>query len=156
MTDAIELLHRARTVFLVDWPSRDVPDSLALAGFEVVSDDDPGRPRNAYRSVADGIRVEPRDAPPQQADIVYTHRPIDELPGIVEQARALGSQAIWYQSGLDESGGRDARGCWLPAEQSAGARQIVETAGLAYVQGPYIGDAARARAPDHAQPAERD
>ena len=37
MTDGARLLAEAVTILLIDWPSRDVPDTLARHGFTVVS-----------------------------------------------------------------------------------------------------------------------
>lgn len=146
MTDVSKLLDEARTVLLIDWPDRDVPDSLARSGYSVVSHDGPGPDEfNAYEIEGDGIRVRHVGRPPQQADLVYSHRPIDELPEIVETARSVGAKAVWIQSGRDDAGGKDPRGCWLPEEESARARSIVEAAGLDYVDAPYIADAVRSR-----------
>ncbi|MDP9280757.1 MAG: CoA-binding protein [Chloroflexota bacterium] len=78
---------------------------------------------------------------PKRADLVYTHRPIDELAEIVDTAKAVGANAVWIQSGRDKTGAKDSRGCWLPREESAKAREIVERAGLRYVEAPYIVDA---------------
>ena len=144
MSDGARLLAGVRSVVLIDWPSRDVPDALARAGFTVISNDGPDE-YNAYE--VDGGVVTPRDVGrlPDRADLVYTHRPIDELPEIVETAGALGAQAVWIQSGRDATGAKDPRGCWLSAEDSRKAREIVERAGLHYTEAPYIADAARDR-----------
>lgn len=145
MTDMGELLAATKTVLLIDWPSRDVPDTLARHGFSVVSDDGP-RPdeHNAYEVDEDEVRVRHVGQAPVRADLVYSHRPIDELPEIVGTAKSVGARAVWIQSGLDDSGKKDPRGCWLPPEESARAREIVESAGLNYVEAPYIADAVRA------------
>jgi hypothetical protein len=52
---------------------------------------------------------------------------------------------VWVQSGLSAAGDKDPQGCWLPADEAAGARALVEAAGLAYVDQPYIAGAVRAR-----------
>lgn len=126
MTEVQGLLDSTRTVVLVDWPSRDVPDSLARAGFTVVSADGPDE-YNAYELVGDEVRPRPVDGLPDKADMVYTHRPIDEMPEIVEMATSLGARAVWVETGSEE------------------AREIVEAAGLAYVSEPNIADAVRSR-----------
>ena len=36
MTDVEDILAGARSFLAVDWPTRDVPDSLARAGYDVV------------------------------------------------------------------------------------------------------------------------
>lgn len=144
MPHVAELLRDSRTVLLVDWPDRNVPDALVRAGYTVVSNDSPSADDyNTYELVDDEVRIRPVGQPPEHVDFLYSHRPVDELAGIVEQARALGARAVWIQSGLDATGARDPRGCWLPPERSAEARAIVEAAGLVYVEAPYIGNAVR-------------
>ena len=131
-----------RSVVLVDWPSRDVPDALARAGLTVISNDGPDE-YNAYELAGADIRVRSVEGLPQRADLVYTHRPLEELPEIVETAKALGATAVWIQSGRDANGAKDPRGCWLSPADAIKARGIVETAGLRFIDSPYIGDAAR-------------
>ncbi|HET6387548.1 MAG TPA: tetratricopeptide repeat protein, partial [Armatimonadota bacterium] len=75
------------------------------------------------------------------AQILY--RPLGELPGIVEEARRLGAKSVWIQSGLNPTGARDPKGCWMSDEDVRSARAIVETTGLELLTEPYIGDAAR-------------
>ena len=93
-TDGTELLRGTSTILLIDWPSRDVPDSLARAGLQVTSEDGPGL-YNAYESNGGEIRPRRVAGRPARADLVYTHRPIDELAEIVGQAAALGARAVW-------------------------------------------------------------
>jgi predicted CoA-binding protein len=143
MTDVAALLRATKTVLLVDWPSRDVPDALARSGFTVVSNDGPDE-YNAYEMDGGEVRVRDVGKRPTRADLVYSHRPIEELPEIVETAKSIGAKAVWVQSGRDDAGAKDPRGCWISREESDRARAIVEAAGLAYVEAPYIGDAARA------------
>src|SRR5688500_9977824 len=145
MSDVAKLLAATKTVLLIDWPSRDVPDALALSGLTVVSNDGPDE-YNAYETQGDEVRVRDVGQLPKHADLVYTHRPIDELPEIVDTAKALGAKAVWIQSGLDKTGAKDPRGCWLPDAESARAREIVESAGLVYIESPYIAAAVRGRA----------
>lgn len=144
MTDVAKLLASTKTVLLVDWPSRDVPDTLARGGFTVVSNDGPEE-YNAYEVEAGEVRLRQVGRAPERADLVYTHRPIDELPEIVDTAKAVGAKAVWIQSGLDTTGAKDPRGCWFPQADSDTARKIVEEAGLTYIQAPYIADAVRSR-----------
>jgi predicted CoA-binding protein len=126
MTDYRELLATATSFLLIDWPSRDVPDTLARHGYRVASADGPGDDEyNAYE-LADGeVRVRPLDAPPVMVDIVSAHRPLAELNRIIEQARALNARAVWLQSGSPE------------------AKDTVERAGLLYFDSPYLPDAVR-------------
>jgi predicted CoA-binding protein len=144
MTDVAALLRSTKSVLLVDWPSRDVPDTLARAGFSVVSNDGPDE-YNAYEVVGGELRVRDVGQLPKRADLVYTHRPIDELPEIVDTARSFGAKAVWVQSGRDRTGAKDPRGCWMPEQESARARKIVEDAGLSYIESPYIAEAVGAR-----------
>lgn len=144
MSDTATLLRATKTVLLVDWPSREVPDTLARSGFTVVSNDAPDE-FNAYEVVGDEVRVRDVGQLPKQADLVYTHRPIDELPEIVDTAKTIGAKAVWIQSGRDRNGMKDQRGCWMPEQESARARRIVEGAGLSYIDAPYIAEAIRAR-----------
>jgi predicted CoA-binding protein len=141
--DGAELLRQAKTILLIDWPSRDVPDTLAKAGFTVITD--AGRGRGYIGHEMDGATVVMRKVAelPSRFQIVYAHRPIDELPTIIERAAELKAGAIWLQSGRDATGARDARGCWLPPAESDRARALVESAGMTYVEEPYIADAAR-------------
>ncbi len=138
------LLAATKTVLLVDWPSRDVPDTLARSGRTVISHDGPKPDEfNAYELDGAEVRLRAVGQPPERADLVYTHRPIDELGEIVEGAKAIGAKAVWFQSGLDGTGANDPTGVWLPDEESRRAREIVESKGLVYVQEPYIADAVR-------------
>jgi uncharacterized UPF0146 family protein len=145
VTDRKRLLASTATILLIDWPSRDVPDTLARHGFTVIShDDDAPDAFNSYKVMGDDVRVEHVGRLPENAGIVYTHRPIDELAGIVETAKSVGAKAVWIQSGRDSTGAKDPRGVWFAAQDSSRARGIVEGAGLEYVEAPYIGDAVRA------------
>lgn len=141
---ARKVLETVKTVYLIDWPSRDVPEALARAGLTVVSSDGPDE-YNAYEIAQNEVRQRRLAGPPERADLVYTHRPIDELPDIAAEAKSLGAKAVWIQSGRDRSGAKDPHGCWLSDDDSRKARNIVESAGLTYVESPYIADAARAR-----------
>jgi predicted CoA-binding protein len=145
MSQAERILRGTHRVLLVDWPSRDVPHTLAEAGYAVVVKGGPATDAYSSWNLADG-EVQRRDLaePLDHADLVYAHRPLDELPGIVQLALHLGANAVWRQSGLDGSGSRDPAGCWLPAEESQEGRRLVESAGLGYVDDVYIVDAVRA------------
>jgi predicted CoA-binding protein len=144
MHDAAEVLRDSSTILVVDWPSTDVPISLARSGHRVVVNGGP-EPDNYNEYVVTDEEVETRfvGRPPDQVDLVYVFRPIDELPAYVAQALSLGARAVWLQSGLDEAGHRDSGGTWLAPEDAARARSLVEVAGLVYVDAPYIGDVAR-------------
>ena len=139
MTQAEPILAAARTVVVVDWPSRDVPDTLARAGYTVLVKGGP-EPDSYSAWEVSGGEVVPRrtGAPPEGADLVYMHRPVAELPGIVMLAQRLGANTIWLQSGLAADGSKDPHGCWLPAAEARAARDIVKSSGLAFLAGPDI------------------
>jgi hypothetical protein len=130
MSDADDVLNRAKTVVVIDWPSRDVPILLAAARLHTFSHEGPGDEEWYFY---EGETRTHASGPPAAADLVYTYRPIDELPGIIEFAQKLGAFAIWF-----EAGRRDLK-------QALAARPIVERAGLTYVDEPYIVDVLRDR-----------
>jgi predicted CoA-binding protein len=148
MADPQELLRDARVVVLHDWPSEDVPDTLTRAGYDVIVFGGPN-PDDVFRNeLRDGEVVVNRiGVPPTEADLVYCFRPVEELPGIVNAAAGMGAKAVWRQSGRNDSGERDPRGCASSPEESALARTLVEQAGLTYVEDSYIADAVRSIGP---------
>jgi predicted CoA-binding protein len=123
--DPSDVLRSAKTVLLVDYPSREIPDTLARAGYVVFARGGPG-PDDYLAYDVEGERITERRVgqPPRHADLVYVHRPLEELAGIVQDAQRVGARAVWCESG------------------SEGARQIVESAGLVYVAEPPIVDVA--------------
>jgi predicted CoA-binding protein len=139
-----QILKAARAVLVVDWPSRDVPDTLAEGGYEVFVKGGPGPRDYGRREFRDGkVVVRPLGQAPDHADLVYAYRPLAELPGIIELASTLGAAAIWRQSGLAGDGENDPRGCWVSGDESRQARGLVESAGMRYVDDTYIADAVR-------------
>ena len=129
---SVELLRSARSVLVIDWPSRDVPDSLALAGLTVVSHEGPGDDTYVRYEVEDGAVVtRPPGAAPALADVVYTFRPVAELPGILAMAQSVGARAVWTEFVAPSD------------EEAQRARALVESAGLTYIDSPPIADAAR-------------
>ena len=141
MSGAQEILAAA-SVLVIDWPSRDVPDTLARAGFEVYVAGGPDT--HSAVDLVDGKVMNRRvDHLPDVVDLVYAHRPLSELPRIVTKATQLKAAAVWRQSGVVASGERDARGCWVSDQESSEARAMVETTGLKYVDDDYIADVAR-------------
>jgi hypothetical protein len=109
------ILSGTRSVLIVDWPSREVPDTLTDAGYDVTIKGGPGPLP---------------DSAPESFDLIYAHRPFAELPGIVSLAKDHGAKAIWLQTDLTE-------------DESWEARAMVEEAGLAYIDDVYIADAVR-------------
>lgn len=142
--DPRQALQAAETVLVIDWPSRDVPEALALAGFTVVVRGGPEPGNFSAWEVSNGsVVTRGLGRSPERADLVYSYRPLNELPGIVADAKRLGAKAVWVQSGLSADGLKDARGCWAAAVHRSEARDIVQSAGLAWFDQPYIGDVAR-------------
>lgn len=146
-------LADVRTVLVIDWPSRDVPETLARAGVDVVVRGGPGPGDYSVHEVVDGAVVaRPLGHAPDKVDLVYAFRPLDELPGIVETARALGARVVWTQSGRDADGNRDPEGCWVAEDDLAAARGVVEAAGMVHVHEPYIAGLVRRLLPDRFMP----
>jgi CoA binding protein len=116
MTTAAELLASASSVLLIDYPGRAVPEAFARAGFETSAHEGPGDDEY-YGYALDGTAIVRTHvaAAPAHVDLVYTYRPVDELPAIVAFACELGARSVWF------------------AEANADkARPIVEGAGLAF------------------------
>ena len=121
MTDHRTLLESTRSILLIDYPGRVVPEGLARAGFEVLTHEGPGELEyGSYAVEGDEVVQGPRGPAPEHADLVFSHRPVDELPAIVEEAARIGARAVWV---TEEAAGEE-------------ARSIVEAAGLAYVGEP--------------------
>ena len=147
-----EIFRTVQTILVIDWPSKELPETLTRAGFHVVVRGGP-RPEDhsAYelhssRNLAHDpgeVVVRHIGRAPERADLIYSYRPLSELPEIITTAKRLGAQTIWTQSGLSAAGVIDRKGCWVPEEELRLARNLVESAGLRYITGPYIGDAAQ-------------
>jgi hypothetical protein len=144
VTDALDTLGLCRSALMIDWPSPDVPDSLARAGYTVFVKGGPGPRDFSVRELSgDEVVARATGEPPTHVDLVYSHRPLAELGGIVAMAGELGALAVWCQSGLAGPDTNDPKGTWVSAEASSQARALVEAAGLRYVDDAYIGDVAR-------------
>jgi hypothetical protein len=144
MNDAEQILGQATSLLLVDWPSAEVSDTLARAGYIVYGKGGPEPDAFSIREVRDGEPVvRPLGRAPERVDVVYCHRPLSELPTIVAMAVELGAEVVWHQSGRTSDGLRDPRACWLSVEDLAYVQGLVESAGLRAVTQEYIADAAR-------------
>jgi predicted CoA-binding protein len=144
--DAQRVLDAARTIVVVDWPTKDVPETLARAGYTVLVKGGPEPDNYRAYEIQDAQVVSCRTGhAPAAADLVYSCRPIDELPAIVAMAQRLGASAVWLQSGIASDGTKAPNGCWLDQATSRAARAIVESAGLTYLEANYIADEARSR-----------
>jgi predicted CoA-binding protein len=144
LIDARQILAVVRAVLLVDYPSRDVPDSLVRAGFGVVVQGGPGPQDYRAQELKDGEVVAAAAGPvPDHVDLVYAYRPVGELAGIVTLALSIGARFVWIQSGVNGDGSPESTGCWMPESESEAAREIVEATGLSYLDHPYIGAVVR-------------
>ncbi len=144
MTEASRILSETSSVLVMDWPSRDVPATLAAAGFSVTVKGGPGPADYTAWEISDGeLATRPLGRSPDHADLVYFHRPFGELDSIIALARSLGARALWRQSGLTRAGTKAPDACWVPPEESQRARELAAAAGLAYIDDVYIVAAAR-------------
>lgn len=142
--DLKRIFQTVHTILVIDWPSKEVPETLALAGFQVVVRGGPGPGDYSAYEVNKGQAVAHRTGrPPELAEMIYSYRPLSELPEIITLARRLQANTIWTQSGLSALGVKDAKGCWVPDEELRSARNLVQSAGLNYITEPYIADAVR-------------
>ena len=122
-----ELLRDATMAYVIDWPSRDIPDSLARAGIRTFVHGGPRPDQVDEFVVGEGGDVELMNhgVMPDRADFVYTYRPIGDLPNVIAAAQELGARAVWNH------------------EPSGEARRLVEEAGLEYVEGPDLAEEVR-------------
>jgi predicted CoA-binding protein len=142
---ASRILAQVRSVVVIDWPSRDVPATLAAAGFAVTVKGGPGPADYTAWEISDGELVTRHlGRAPDHADLVYCHRPFGELASIIAMAQGLGAMAVWRQSGLTSAAAKAPDGCWVPPGESQQGRDLAAAAGLGYIDGVYIADAARA------------
>ena len=133
-----------KSVLVIDWPDREVPETLARAGFEVVVRGGPGpEDFSSYELRKGKIVIRRTGRPPERADLVYAYRPLAELPEIIGAAKALQARAVWTQSGLSAAGVKNRKGCWVPDGDLRTAQALAESAGLLHVSAPYIVDAVR-------------
>ena len=139
-----ETFKAVETVLVIDWPTKDVPESLTMAGFHVVVRGGPGPEDYLGYALNNGeIVTRQLGHPPDRADLIYSHRPLSELTEIIATAKELHAPIVWTQSGVSSAGVNDPKGCWIPDEELQSARDLVESSGLNYVTEPYIGDVVR-------------
>jgi predicted CoA-binding protein len=144
VTEAGQILRETGSILLVDWPSKDVPETLARAGYTVLVQGGPQPDNYSVYEVRNGEVVSRRTGrAPAAVDLVYSYRPVEELPGIVAMAQRLGASAVWLQSGVASDGTKATDGCWMDQPTSQAARAVVESAGLTYIEAPYIADEVR-------------
>src|ERR1700687_4503000 len=136
-----EIFKNVDSVLVIDWPSREVPETLARAGFHVVVHGGPGPEDYSVYELSGGEVVTRHTGRlPERVDLVYSYRPFAELEGIIATAKSVHAKAIWTQAGVTAAGVKDTKGCWLPEDELQSARDLVEAAGLTFVPQPYIAD----------------
>jgi predicted CoA-binding protein len=139
-----EALKNARIVLLIDWPDKEVPETLTRAGFSVFVHGGPGPEDYSVYELKDGKIVSRRTGRrPDQADLVYSYRPLAELARTIDEALAVGAKILWMQSGLSLDGRKDPKAFWMTEEDMRSAERRVKAAGLELITKPYIGDVAR-------------
>jgi len=145
-----DILQAVKAILVIDWPSKEVPETLARAGFQVVVRGGPGPTDYSSYELSNGeVIVRHTGSAPERVDLVYAFRPLSELPAVIATATSLGAKTLWTQSGLSAQDVKDPRGCWLPDQEFQAARKLTETAGLQFVIQPYIADIAREIRPAH-------
>jgi sugar phosphate isomerase/epimerase len=139
----IERLKSTGTVLVIDWPAKEVPETLARAGLRVVVRGGPGPEDYSLYELRDGaVRTSRLGRALESADLIYAYRPITELSSIIETAKRLNAKEIWTQSGMSAEGVRDPKGCWISEREEQFARNLVQSAGLSYRAQPYIAEVA--------------
>ena len=88
-----DTLRKIRSILVIDWPTKEVPERLAAAGFDVTVRGGPG-PLDyaAYTAEAGSVSRRPC-ACPEQIDLIYAHRPLGELSSILAIAKEVASGA---------------------------------------------------------------
>jgi hypothetical protein len=132
--DPNDIIRDCRSVLLVDWPSPEVPSALVRAGCTVHVKGGPGPQDFSIWEFVDGAPASRRTGRrPANVDLVYVHRPPEELPEIIGMAGELGARSLWYEPGPASLG------------SSSEARSLAEAAGLLYVDNCDIVEVVRAR-----------
>jgi predicted CoA-binding protein len=128
-----------KTILVIDWPSKEVPEVLALAGFAVVVRGGPEPTDYSSYKAEGGLVVKHHiGRAPERAELVYSYRPLSELDGIIDIAKTLHAHTIWTQSGLSADGKQDPKGCWVPQGELEQARELAQSAGFNHISEPYI------------------
>lgn len=138
----LNVLAEARTVALVDWPSRDLVENLLRSGREVWVKGGSEDTDWTRRQMRDGavVAIATR-APPERVDLLYVFRPMAELATLFALATRLGAHTFWYQSGLNADAHASARGCWLSADDVRTIERMADAAKVRLVHDVYLGEA---------------
>jgi predicted CoA-binding protein len=118
------LLSETNTILLVDWQNKNIPITLAKAGFNVISYSPLQYCDVAIGSVngIDELIFKPLTQMPQ-VDVVYVYRPEGEHAAIIqEHVLPLGAKVFWLH----------------PPLTSAATGQLAASEGLTYIEGVDI------------------
>jgi predicted CoA-binding protein len=116
------LLDRIDTVLVIGWPNKEVPELLAQLGFKVVVHRGPGPEDYSVSEVKDGKVVSRHfGLPPEHVKLVYSYRPLSELPQTITTAKQVRAKILWTQSGVSAEGPDDWKGCWLEEKEQRSA-----------------------------------
>jgi len=141
VTDFNSIIEKASIILLVDWPDRNVPQSLVLSGLTVYSyspngysqvfieKDHPGNQDEDSKSFStalvevNNLNFRPVDHPPNAVDIVTIYRPAKEHAEIIaKHVLPLGAKIVWLQ----------------PPVESTKTERIAKENGLIFIQGRDI------------------
>jgi hypothetical protein len=140
---ALAAFTSAHTVLLVDWVLDEIPATIAATAPLVYGKVGPGADDWALvEPDGDGYRTT-RVLRPDHVDLLHLDWTLgfDEF---VTVARELGAKTFWYHSARTRPPiPASNRGCWVPAQQSARQRRIIEEAGMTYIDNHYIVEIAR-------------
>lgn len=110
-----ELLRRTRTIAVVGAsakparPAHYVMEYLQQVGYQVI----PVRPPGGETILGETTVASLRDLP-EPPDLVDVFRAPDQVPGVVDDALAIGARALWLQDGVvHEAAARRARDAGL-------------------------------------------
>lgn len=152
-TDPSRVLAEAHHVLVHNWPSTDVPHTLARAGLAVTVIGGPAPDDVTVTEVVDGeIASRWTGVLPERVDVLYVYpwpgfALERDLPGAVATAAQRGASTLWYQSALAPYGSQDDHGTWVEEAEAERITAIAREAGLEAVIDVYIADAARALVP---------
>ena len=118
---------------------------LTRAGFRVFVHGGPGpEDYSVYELNGSEIVSRRTECRPEQADLVYSYRPLAELAQTINEAKAVGAKTVWMQSGVSSDRRDDPKACWMAEEELRSVESHVKAAELNLITQPYIADVARA------------
>jgi hypothetical protein len=112
-------LKSTGTGLVIDWPTKEVPETLARAGLRVVVRGGPGSEDYSLYQLRDGA-----------------------LCSIIETAKRLNAKEILDTVAMSAEGVRDAKGGCVSEPEEQFARNLVRSAGPSHRAQPYIAEVA--------------